>query len=102
MNGERDFMEVIPDSMFSVFMNRLYNVWFRRWKNRMTEEANFEAALNELGVILSEGGKYPAVKHMCITLLYELEARLCGGYSETTRNKLLTLIGGKEGVRYID
>lgn len=105
MDGKRTFGQAIPDDKLSALMNVLYNGWFKKWKSRMTSEAEFDAAWSELDAIMRQGEQYPVVSHLCISLLYELDARLNGGYTETTRDKLLMLIGreGKEtGVHYAD
>ena len=82
----------IPDEKLNALLNVLLNTWFRKWRTRMTAEVNFDAAWRELDRIMEQGEQYPVVRHLCIALLYELDARLHGGYTETTRDKLLTLI----------
>ena len=85
-------MDPITDEKLSALMNVLYNTWFQKWRHRMKAESDFDAAWDELDIIMRQGEQYPVVKHLCISLLYELDARLHGGYTETTRDKLLALI----------
>ena len=90
MAGERTFGQPIPDDKLSAFMNVLYNVWFKKWK-KTTDEDSFDSATRELSTIMEQGKEYPVVEHMCMSLLYELDARRKGGYTKTTRKKPLTL-----------
>lgn len=92
MNGSRDFGSPIPDEKLNALMNVLVNIWFKKWRHMATTENRFDQAWKELDVIMNQGQAYPVVRHLCIALLYELDARLHGGYTETTRDKLLTLI----------
>lgn len=87
-------MDPIPDEKLSALMNVLFNTWFKKWRTKMTSENNFDAAWRELDIIMRQGEQYPVVANLCISLLYELDARLHGGYSEVTRKKILSIIKG--------
>lgn len=89
--SNRTYGGPLPDEKFPALMNALFNVWFRKWKNIRADE-EYDAAAVELNRIMEQGDQYPAVKHLCISLLYELEARMHGGYTKTGRDKLLAII----------
>ena len=92
MNGERTFGKAFPDGKISTLMNAVINGWFKKWRGMdLTDESFAEAAI-EMDRLLEEGEDYPLVRNLCITLLYELDARMHGGYTETSKNKLLSLI----------
>jgi hypothetical protein len=88
MDGQRTFGQPIPDDKLSALMNVLYNVWFKKWKHETTEKS-LDTAINELSKIMEQGQEYPVVAHLSMALLYELDARIHGGYTQTTRDKLL-------------
>ena len=92
MNGERTFGKPMPDEKMTVFMNTVYNKWFRKWRNvELTDDA-YDQMISGLDRILKDGEEYPLVRGLCLVFLYELDARHFGGYTETTRDKLLTII----------
>ena len=95
MNGKRTFGKTIPDKQLSEIMNEVFNGWFKRWKKVELNDDKFNQAFDEIWEIMRVNDEYPVVAHLCISLLYELDARLHGGYTETTRDKLLTLIKGE-------
>ena len=75
-------------------MNRLYNKWWLKWRDRasaMTEE-EYDQAANEALDIMASGEEYPIIRHLVIAFLYELSARMRGEYTEAEANKLLTII----------
>ena len=86
--------QTIPDDKLSALMNVIFNVWWGKWKSRaahMTDEI-YEQAANEALHIMTQGEEYPIVKHLVISFLYELAARIRGEYTEKEKNKLLDLI----------
>lgn len=89
-------MDPIPDEKLSALMNVLFNTWFKKWRTKMTSETNFDAAWRELDIIMRQGEQYPVVRHLGISLLYELRARLDGSYTEYTKDKLLHVIEGSK------
>jgi hypothetical protein len=96
VNGDRSFGQPVPDTQLAQLMNVIYNVWFRKWKQRashMTDD-EFDLAVSEINHIMEQGKEYPIVKNLAITFLYELSARKNGGYTETERDKLLGVIQG--------
>lgn len=95
MNGKRTFGEVMPDEKLSAFLNALCNKWFKKWRAEELTEDRFMQAWAELDDVIHQGEQYPFVRHLYIAFLYELDARRFGGYTETTRDKLLTLIKGE-------
>lgn len=93
MNGERTFGKAIPDEYLSTALNNLYNVWFRKYKKMKLDDNTFNQAFDEAyWEIVAQYDEYPFVSHMFIALIYELDARMHGGYTETSRDKLLALI----------
>lgn len=93
MNGKRTFGDVMPAQQMKAFMNVLYNRWFLKWSKREIDEAAWEELAGEANQIMSQGEQYPVVKNLVIAMLYELDARMHGGYTETSKKKLLELIG---------
>lgn len=94
MKGGRSFGQPIPDTHLKPLMNVIYNTWFGKWKLRaakLTDE-DFDKAMAELDHIMEQGKGYPIVRNLAITFLYELSARKNGGYTETERDKLLSII----------
>lgn len=87
---------VIPDNKLSSLLNIVYNVWFAKWRMQAVtmheDDPRWDQMLSEAWQIMAQGEEYPVVSHLVITFLYELEARAFGGYSETTRNKILDLV----------
>ena len=55
-------------------------------------DASFDAALGEMMQIMNQGEAYPVVRHLGITFIYELDARMHGGYTEAGRDKLMAII----------
>lgn len=96
MNKNRSYGQPIPDDKLSAFMNVLFNVWFRKHR-RLSTDLDFDIAWDELDIIMAQGDQYPVVRHLGIVLLYELDARMHGGYTETTKEKLLELIRSERG-----
>lgn len=92
MNGDRTFGKVIPYPKMREAMSTIYNKWWLKWKDKMQTEEDFMNAMRELDPILELGEEYPVIKHMAVSLLYDLDARLYGGYTETTRSKILSII----------
>ena len=98
MNGERTFGDPIPNKMISEVMNQLFNGWFKKWRTVELDDAKFNLAFDELYAdIMRKYDQYPVVSHLAISLLYELDARMHGGYTETSKGKLLMTIKN-EGV----
>ena len=92
MNGERTFGKPIPNEKLSELMNTVFNVWFKKWKRVSMTDASFDEAFDEVCEIMKQYDEYPVASHLCISLLYELDARMFGGYTETTKDKVLQLI----------
>ena len=84
----------ISDEKLTTAMKLLYNGWFARWRNRVSEDT-WQTIMEEGYAAIEDLQEYPAVWNIFISLLYELSARLTGGYTEVTRNKILNII--KEG-----
>lgn len=92
MNGERTFGQPIQDEQLSALMNVLVNCWWQKWKRQPATDEIFLRACDELDTIMKQGEQYPVVRNLGITFLYELSARMHGGYTETERDKLVALI----------
>lgn len=71
----------------------LYNTWFKEWGDKVSDQRWDEMVREGYGY-LQGLEQYPVVWNLYFSLLYELSARLTGGYTETTRNKILDLIKG--------
>lgn len=86
----------IPDAKLSSLLNIVYNVWFIKWRTQVVSmqdgDPRWDQLLAEAWQIMAQGEQYPLVSNLVITFLYELEARAFGGYSETTRTKILDLV----------
>lgn len=83
----------IPDEQLPKLLNVVYNVWYAKWKNRKTmTDDDWTLAIGEACRIMEQGDEYPVVRNLVMTFLYELEARAFGGYTETTRGKIMQLI----------
>ena len=93
MNGERTFGKAIPNKQLSAVMNDLFNIWFKKYKVMELDDDTFNKAFDEVyEEIMLPNDEYPVVSHLAISLIYELDARMHGGYTETSRDKLLALI----------
>lgn len=92
-NDEKPYGKPISNEKLSEVMNRLYNVWFRKWREGKLSDVSFDMAFDEAYYdIIREFDEYPVVSHLFISLIYELDARRHGGYTKSTRNKLLQMI----------
>ena len=88
--------ELMPDESMRKFMQVACNTWFHKWSLRaagLTDE-EWQQATKEAWRIMEQGEEYPLVQNVMIGLIYELDARMHGGYTDTTRNKILDLIKG--------
>ena len=84
----------ISDKDMSKALKLLYNTWFRKWRYEVNEQRWQEAA-EEGYEIIRDFDQYPVVWNLFISLLYELDARVHGGYTEITRDKILSVIKGE-------
>lgn len=96
MNGERTFGQVMASDKMNALLNVTYNKWFLKWARQPLTDQAWNTLMAEADQIMSQGEQYPVVRHLVISLLYELDARMHGGYTETSRDKLLAMIA-KEG-----
>ena len=94
MDSKRTFGKPIPDEKLAALINVLYNTWFRKWRNVEMTDENYDLMMAGLDVFLKEAEEYPIIRGLCLTFLYELDARHFGGYTETTANKVLSAIKG--------
>ncbi len=99
MSAGRSFGEPMPPERMKALMNVVYNRWFLKWSQagRLTD-ATWDQMAAEADQIMRQGEQYPVVRHLVMALIYELDARLHGGYTEAGRDKPLALIG-REGSR---
>lgn len=93
--------ECIPDDQLPKLMNVIYNVWWSKWRPRaavMDDEA-WDEAIREACKILEQGDRFPIVKNLMMSFLYELEARAFGGYTDVTSWKVMTMLEALEEER---
>lgn len=88
--------KIIPEAELPKVLNELYNSWFLKWRDKASTmtDSDWDDMVDAVDPIWKLGEQYPIVNHLVITFLYELDARMHGGYTETTKNKLIKLIGG--------
>lgn len=79
-------------------MNVIFNIWFSKWKKLPPQalDTDWDKCMNEALRIMEQGDQYPIVKHLMISFIYELAARIRGEYTETEKNKLMELIRKSE------
>ena len=85
----------IEDSDLATAMNKLYNKWFRSWRGKVNDQ-RWEEMVKEGYDIACEYEQYPVVWNMFFALLYELSARIHGGYTQAPRRKVLEIIKWEE------
>ncbi len=86
--------KTIPDDTLSDVLNRLYNEWFRTYRKKigsMTDD-DWNKMVDDIEPVWKLGEQYPIVNHLVLSFLYELDARMHGGYTETTKDKLMRVI----------
>lgn len=73
---------IIPDKCLGPLINLLYNVWFTKWRHKIScmSKADWLLLIDEFWTILEEGRKYPVVEKIGLALLDELDARSEGKY----------------------
>lgn len=88
--------KTMRDDQLSALLHVVYNVWFCKWKSRVAgmSDDEWQQVAAEAWRIMEQGEDFPVVNNLVISLLYELSARLTGGYTEATRRKILALIEG--------
>lgn len=91
MNGDRTFGKAIPNEDLSKVMRQI-SKWWLKWKAAKITENSFMEAWAEIDDITRNYMSYPMVRHLYLSFIYELDARLYGGYTEMTRTKLLSII----------
>lgn len=94
MSDNRNFGKPIPDDKMNALLKVLVNTWWAKWRRMALNDDLFLQAMHEWEQIMKQGDEYPMVTHLGISFLYELSARLTGGYTDTTRNKILSIIQG--------
>lgn len=95
MDGERTYGKVIQDDKLSAVLGQMFNVWFKKWKKTELNDKLFDEATDEIWEIMMAYGDYPLIAHLGVAFLYELDARMHGGYTETTKRKLFDVIKGE-------
>ena len=71
--------EVMPDDKLLAVMNVIFNVWFRKWRNKTICDDDWDQIIAEADAISDQGRQYPLVNSLLVAFIKELEARALGG-----------------------
>lgn len=84
----------VPDNVLSQALNKIYNSWFRKWRDKIAtlSDAEFDALMTEATAMIDQYAQYPLVRNLVISFVYELDARLHSGYTKQSAEKLARII----------
>lgn len=78
-------LETIDNNQLNEAMNKIYNKWFREYKNYTPNQwttGMINKCIYDMGIINTQYENYPVVRNLLLALWQELVARFEDGYKE--------------------
>lgn len=81
-------VDPISNEMLAKAMNEIFNVWWRKWRDRTDlEAADWDKIFEQQEYIILRYGNHILVLNIMLALIHELQARQDGKYCEMEMKK---------------